>query len=151
SGASTPTYSDQIIPGNCAGNYTIIRTWSSQDGCGNTGAASQTITVQDTTPPNVTAPADLVLSYTADTSTNSTGVATAQDRCSGVTVTYSDAVTNPGDGTQVTTRTWVATDGCGNTASAAQIITVEAPLALILPARSNINATDLVLLTVTNT
>jgi hypothetical protein len=151
SGASTPTYSDQVIPGNCAGNYTVNRTWSSQDGCGNTGTASQTITVQDTTPPNVTAPADLVLSYTADTSTNSTGVATAQDGCSGVTVTYSDAVTNPGDGTEVTARTWVATDGCGNTASATQIITVNAPLALILPAPSNINATDLVLLTITNT
>ena len=151
SGTSTPTYSDQIIPGNCAGNYTIIRTWSSQDGCGNTGTASQTITVQDTTPPSVTAPPDLILSYTDDTSTNSTGVATAQDGCSGVAVTYSDDVNNSGDGSVVTTRTWVATDGCGNTASATQIITVDAPLALILPAESHINATDLVLLTITNT
>src|SRR5262249_25079169 len=44
--ASTPTYGDHIIPGNCAGNYTVQRTWSSQDSCGNIGTALQTITVQ---------------------------------------------------------------------------------------------------------
>src|SRR5207245_11136583 len=64
SGASAPTYSDQIIPGNCAGSYTVTRTWSSQDACGNVGTAVQTITVQNNTP-TITAPANLVLPFTA--------------------------------------------------------------------------------------
>src|SRR5258707_3640593 len=59
SGASTPTYTDQTIAGNYAGNYTVKRTWSSQDSCGNVGTALQTITVQDTVPPVVTAPGNI--------------------------------------------------------------------------------------------
>ncbi|HTL56131.1 MAG TPA: hypothetical protein VL361_10660, partial [Candidatus Limnocylindrales bacterium] len=94
SGTSTPTFSDQIVAGNCVANYTIKRTWSSHDGCGNVGTASQTITVRDTTAPVLTIPPNLTLECPADTTTNNTGVATAQDTCSPATVTYSDVVSN---------------------------------------------------------
>jgi hypothetical protein len=151
SGASIPTYSDQIIPGNCAGNFTVKRSWSSHDGCGNVGTALQTITVQDTTPPTITAPPNLVLSFTADIRTNSTGVASASDSCSGVTLTYHDVMKVQTDGSQLITRTWSATDGCGNSASAVQTITLDSPSALILPVQPNIVLTDLTTLTVTNT
>jgi hypothetical protein len=151
SGASTPTYSDQIIPGNCAGNYTVKRSWSSRDGCGNVGTALQTITVQDITAPSITAPANLVLPFTADIRTNATGVATASDACSGVTLSYHDTVTIRANGSQLITRTWTATDGCGNSASAVQTITLNPPSALILPNQSNITLTDLTTLTVINT
>jgi hypothetical protein len=150
-GTSTPSYSDQIIPGNCAGNYTVKRTWSSSDACGNTGAALQTITVQDTTPPMVVAPPNLVLSFTADTSTNNTGVATAQDACDTVTLSYSDTVNILPDGSQVISRTWKATDACGNSASAVQTITLDAPVGLILPVQTNLWVSDLTTLVVTNT
>src|SRR5262249_10278385 len=46
----TPTYSDQIIPGNCPGNYTVKRTWTVQDGFGDVSTAVQLITLQDTAP-----------------------------------------------------------------------------------------------------
>jgi hypothetical protein len=151
SGASTPTYTDQIVPGNCAGDYTVQRTWSSQDGCGNVGTALQTITVQDTTPPSITAPANLVLRFSADIGTNSTGVASAPDGCSGVTLTYHDVMSVQGDGSQLITRTWTATDGCGNSASAVQTITLDSPSALILPTQTNIVLTDLTTLAVINT
>ena len=59
-----------------------------------------------------------------DTRTNVTGVATAQDDCGKVTVSYSDAVTNGCGGTKVIARTWTATDLCGNSTSAVQTITV---------------------------
>jgi hypothetical protein len=151
SGTSTPTYSDQIVAGNCTGNYTVRRTWTSHDGCGNIGTALQIITVQDTTPPTVTAPANLVLAFTADISTNKTGVATAQDTCSAVTLAYHDIVTIESDGTQVIARTWTATDACGNSASAVQTITLDAPAAPVLPNQTNVFLTDLTTLTVTNT
>src|ERR1035438_9814955 len=61
SGASAPTYSDVHTLGNCAGNYTVARTWSSTDGCGNTGTCVQTIQLQDTHPPAVTCPANVTI------------------------------------------------------------------------------------------
>jgi hypothetical protein len=46
-------------------------------------------------PPVISAPPDLVLEYPADTGTNVTGVAVAQDACGSVSVFYySDIVTN---------------------------------------------------------
>jgi hypothetical protein len=151
SGASAPTFSDQTVPGNCAGNYTVKRTWRSQDGCGNVSTALQTITVQDTTAPIVLAPPNATLPFTGDTSTNNTGVASAQDGCSSVTLSYHDAVTIQSDGTQVITRTWVGTDTCGNSASAVQTITLDSPNAPVLPVQTNRFITDLTTLIVTNT
>src|SRR5207302_11500555 len=72
----------------------------------------------------LTLPGDLVLDCPADTTTNNTGVATATDTCSLVTVRYSDAVSNSCAGTKIITRTWTATDQCSNSISAAQMITV---------------------------
>jgi hypothetical protein len=43
------THSDTIVPGNCAGSYTIKRSWKATDGCGNQSTCMQTITVTDTT------------------------------------------------------------------------------------------------------
>jgi gliding motility-associated-like protein len=43
--------SSAIIPGNCPGNYTLIRTWLATDDCGNVATTSQTIQVSDTNGP----------------------------------------------------------------------------------------------------
>jgi hypothetical protein len=45
------TFTDATTPGTCANNYTITRTFSATDACGNTATASQAITVIDNTPP----------------------------------------------------------------------------------------------------
>src|SRR5579859_7480571 len=95
------------------------------DACGNSASAVQTITVHDTTPPTITAPPSLVLECPADTTTNNTGVAVAQDGCSSVTLSYSDVVSNTCGASSIITRTWTATDACGNSASAVQTITVQ--------------------------
>ena len=67
-GCSEPvvTFEDQIIPGNCEGNYTVIRTWTASDNCGNSASRAQTIIFQDTTAPELTVPGDLVVECSDD-------------------------------------------------------------------------------------
>ena len=45
------TFEEVRIDGNCADNYTLERTWTVTDNCGNSTSGTQTITVQDTTDP----------------------------------------------------------------------------------------------------
>src|SRR5690606_18386930 len=60
-GAITPTPSDNVVPGSCPDEKTIIRTWTAKDICGNTVSKDQTIKVTDNTPPSVSCPADITL------------------------------------------------------------------------------------------
>jgi hypothetical protein len=146
----TVTYSDSVS-NSCSGTSVTLRTWTATDACNNSITCVQKITVRDTTKPTVTCPTDLVLDCPADTTTNATGVATATDTCSQVTIRYTDAVTNNCSGTKFIARTWTATDACGNAASCVQKITVRditgpsitCPPDLVLecPANTTTNAT----------
>ena len=120
----TISYSNAITP-DCGSTYTITRTWLAVDACGNSARCEQTITVQDTTAPVITCPADVTLDCPADTSVTNTGLATATDNCSSIAITYSNAVTPDCGNTYTITRTWLAVDACGNSARCAQTITVQ--------------------------
>ena len=119
---SSITYSD-VSSGTCT--IQVTRTFSVTDACGNTVSDSQTITVQDTTPPLLTIPTNKLRECTEDTDPPSTGTATATDSCSNVTITFSDSSTATCGNTEIITRTWTARDECGNTISDIQTITVE--------------------------
>ncbi|MDH4238563.1 MAG: hypothetical protein OEW48_03265 [Phycisphaerae bacterium] len=122
-GTVTITHSDQWQP-NCGNAGTLARTWIAADECGNSSSCVQIITVVDTTPPAITCPADVTLQCPADTSVEANGSATAGDTCSSVAITHSD-LWQPGCGnTGILTRTWTATDDCGNSSSCLQTITV---------------------------
>ena len=121
------TFADVTTPGSCAGNYTITRTWTATDNCGNTSTCVQTITVQDITAPVITCPADVVINCEDPSTPAATGIATATDNCDAAPViTFAD-VTTPGScaGNFAITRTWTATDKCGNTSTCVQTITVQ--------------------------
>ena len=122
-GLVTVSFTDVVDPG-CGGSKTIRRRWVAKDECGNETSRIQTITVRDTRAPVILCPQDIVLECPADTRTNRTGVATAQDECSRTSMQYADIVTNACGNTKVIRRTWTATDECGNSSSSVQTITV---------------------------
>ncbi|MCZ4410797.1 hypothetical protein O3Q51_18415, partial [Cryomorphaceae bacterium 1068] len=107
------------------------------DDCGNTSDPIATLlNIIDNTAPVITCPADAMVSCSDDTSPSATGEATATDDCGQeVMVTFSDGATS-GDCVQTFTRTWTATDACGNSSSCDQVITItddEAPVAPMAP------------------
>ena len=134
------TFNQIITAGSCANNYTIIKSWTSTDVCGNATTASQTITVVDNTAPVVTCKEDQTrltnngyCTYTAvGTEFN---VLSATDNCTGpvdLTYTLNGATTGSGSNTLngtlfntgVTTVSWKATDGCGNFATCSFSVTI---------------------------
>ena len=114
--------SDDIQAGSCGTSYTIFRTWTATDECGNASTFTQTIMVTDNEAPVFTSfPADVT--YTAGDDME-VMEPTAEDDCNEVTISYSDSQDNSNIEITVITRTWTATDACGNSVSADQIITV---------------------------
>jgi ribosomal protein S26 len=74
-------YGEQIVEGNCDGNYTIIRTWTATDNCNNASVLTQTVNVSDNTAPVfVDVPANA--SYTCDDEIPALEDCIAVDACS---------------------------------------------------------------------
>ncbi|TLS74950.1 HYR domain-containing protein [Mariprofundus erugo] len=118
------------------GVYTI--TWSATDAAGNTGTATQTVTVTDTTAPSVLAPADVTVEASAVLSTVAIGNATATDLVDGTVAATSNAPASFPVGTTVVI--WSATDAAGNTGSATQKVTVVDTTAPVLTLPANVTA-----------
>ena len=113
----------EIIAGDCPQNYQIKRTWTATDDCDNATSATQTITVQDTTAPMLSAPADYTIECDEEIIY---AAAEASDNCGSVDVSEAQTI-DQGDcaGDYTITRTFTATDECGNATTATQIITVQ--------------------------
>lgn len=118
------TFADVIVPGSCIQEYTVTRTWTAEDDCGNTATCSSTILIEDTTPPVISCPGDVTAICNISTDPSTTGTATAVDNCDGEPViTYTDVLIE-GNCPILLNRTWTATDDCGNTATCLQTIEV---------------------------
>src|ERR1043166_1041428 len=115
---------DVTTPGSCVGQYSVTRTWTAKDACGNTSTASQTINVVDLTAPVIAALPDP--STIECPATPSFATASATDACDPSPRLESKDVTTPGTcaGQYSVTRTWTATDACGNASTASQTIRV---------------------------
>ena len=138
----TISSSDSTTLGSCANEYVITRTWLAEDACGNTATAAQSITVEDNTAPVFTFVSgdglvdciDFVMFQDA----------TAVDNCGAVTITSSDSNTG-NDCAGAITRTWIATDACGNTVSASATITYiddVSPIFTFVPVNAFVECAD---------
>ncbi|WP_165776423.1 HYR domain-containing protein, partial [Candidatus Nitrosotalea bavarica] len=98
-------------------------TWTAIDGAGNAAKAVQKITVQDTTPPVLTAPPPVTVEATSpDNNAINLGLPSVNDAV-GVESVTNDAP--PYFSVGKTTVTWKAIDTSGNVATATQIVTVQ--------------------------
>lgn len=121
--SATPTLTIQTA-GIC--NLDCEVTLRVSDGVAPPQECTALVSVRDSNAPGITCPADASVACNADTTPAATGRATATDECNpDVTVTHSDLET-PGACPQARTitRTWTATDSCGNSASCTQTISV---------------------------
>ena len=117
-------YFESVTTYNCVNDYTLNRTWTAYDDCGNSASVTQTVTVEDTTNPVLTVPSDITIFcnniyFPAN--------ASATDNCGEVSITSSEdeVVNTPGSSCGKTiTRSFSATDDCGNTSTGTQVITI---------------------------
>ncbi len=120
----TITSSDGAVLGSCSKSQT--RTFTATDDCGNTATASRTVTwTSDTQAPGFTGSYSTVTLGCNPAASDITGAldgATATDNCTAtVTITSSDGAVN-GTCSKTQTRTFTATDGCGNTATISRTV-----------------------------
>ena len=126
------TYNGEVrTDGACPDSYTLTRTWTATDDCDNSTTCTQVITVQDTTPPVITCPANITTCNDPGlcSAVLDPGTATATDNCDpSPTVKGTrndDRPLTDAYPCGITTITWTATDNCNNSASCVQIIEVE--------------------------
>src|SRR5574342_417695 len=82
--AGTPVISwvsDVMSASNCFSQFTLTRTYRATDVCGNSAPCTQTITVNDTTPPSLTCPGPLSVQCAADVPAPNVSLVTASDTC----------------------------------------------------------------------
>src|SRR5204862_457307 len=110
------------LTGHCGNTYAATRTWLATDACGNTATCVQTVSVRDEMAPTLVCSPDRTIQIGAAWSFDDP---VASDSCNAVTVQTINSVTNtPDSTTMIVTRTWQATDTCGNTTTCQQAITV---------------------------
>ncbi|WP_345169207.1 HYR domain-containing protein, partial [Algibacter aquimarinus] len=118
------TFTEVRTDGSCSSTYILTRTWIATDTSNNSTQHIQIVTVEDNTPPVLSLPANVTAECSADLTPVMFGFATAIDNCdANPVIAYSDVTTNGAcSGTFTITRTWTATDECGNVSTADQII-----------------------------
>ena len=142
------TDTEVVTSMGCPGSFTIVRTYHVSDNCGNSETVTQTIIVTDNTAPvfsSVPANADVDCTGYPD----GFGTPVIADACGSVSLIFEDNLAPYiCDADFNITRTWTATDECGNVATASQTLTVwpdvESPLFSFVPGDMTINCGDAV-------
>ncbi|MCH7523659.1 MAG: gliding motility-associated C-terminal domain-containing protein, partial [Bacteroidetes bacterium] len=116
---------DSVADGSCPNESIITRTWTLVDDCGNTTTANQTITVEDTTPPELITNLPTTLTASCDNIPTAPNPGFVDNCSTNIDVQFNED--NQFDGSSSDydiIRTWTVTDECDNTAVFTQIVTV---------------------------
>lgn len=118
--------STQSNDGSCSDfDYTITRTFTLLDRCGNAETLTQVLTVIDDEAPVITCPEDIRVSCSDIDLPEITGMASIMDNCDpDARLSFEDVITGGSCDLECQiTRTFTAVDACGNTSSCVQQIT----------------------------
>jgi gliding motility-associated-like protein len=108
---------------------TITRTWTYTDACGNTSTVTQTIIVDDTTPPTASNPATTVVPGGPAPAVDVNVVIDEADNCTAVpTVTFVSESTDNNPCPETITRIYEVTDDCGNSIQVTHLIQITDPI-----------------------
>ncbi len=120
-----PTVSvvEDIVPGDCPNRFTLVRTWTVVDACGNSDMISQNLSFSDDEAPQLlNVPDDITINCGEDIPIVT--IVTATDNCDTNLEPILTEIEGPdycSDGI-ILTRIWEATDACGNSTSDTQKI-----------------------------
>ena len=119
------SFEEERVDGDCEYTYTLRRIWRVADACGNELEEIQTISVTDQKGPElVNIPQDITINPANGETVPPPANVIANDNCTN-TINVELKESSEIDGCQtIITRTWRATDQCGNESSDRQIITV---------------------------
>ncbi|MEE9371803.1 MAG: SdrD B-like domain-containing protein [Saprospiraceae bacterium] len=121
-GTLTANPVDVRTDGNCPNRYVINRTWSFSDECGNSITHTQIINVTDDESPVIT---NVPVNVDVDglDQIPSVSTPTATDNCGDANIALNESRNETECGV-VIIRTWTATDACGNSSTAQQVINI---------------------------
>ena len=142
--AVSVVFTETTTAGTCANSYTLTRTWTATDVCGNSVSDSQVITVQDTTAPTFTSELPDDISVSCDAIPEAQTLYAIDSCDNDVTISMTDTINAENSncaGQYIIIRTWTATDDCNNSTSFSQTITVSdtaAPI-IVTPLEAVIN------------
>ena len=110
---------EQVIELSCGEQ--IIRSWTATDDCGNSITAEQIITVTDNIAPQFGTFNPYIHIQCGEL--ENLQAPSVSDNCNDVTLTFEDGLSSGGC-YGVIVRNWIATDGCGNSTTAVQYISI---------------------------
>ena len=135
----TLTPVDVTTNGNCAGSYSVTRTWTATDACGNSSTASQTINVQDINGPTTTTAFSATLDVSCDAIPAKPELIFIDNCSTVILVKYTEEKINVVSDSYSLVRTWIVTDNCGNESKFKQVINVAVTNSLVTIASSACN------------
>ncbi|MBI3849787.1 MAG: HYR domain-containing protein, partial [Verrucomicrobia bacterium] len=125
----------------CGQTFSATRTWQATDACGNTAQCSQTVTIVDTTPPTFTCSTNKTVQAGATWTFDEPA---AIHGCGSNVISIVSTVTNTSGHCGTTfdaTRTWQATDACGNNSQCSQKVTIVDTTAPVIDCSASPNKT----------
>jgi large repetitive protein len=137
---------DIVTDSICPGQFVTERVYIATDACGNSASCSQIITVSDDLAPEITCVGDITVSCAGDIPLPDVSMIIATDNCEGdVTVTVEADVISGEEciNGYTISRTYIATDACGNTSSCIQTITISDETGPIITCPENIEVSCL--------
>jgi len=135
-GTITVAFVDDVSSGGPCPEI-ITRTYSVTDACGNQTLVTQTITINDITPPTASSPATVTVDCIADVPAPDVNVITDEaDNCpAAIVVAFVSDVSDGATCPETITRTYSITDACGNISLVTQSIVVDDD---VFPTASNL-------------